>query len=173
LLAKLASQIKSPAKPQESAKGKLEKKPEPLKMKVGEISATGDIVFSFNRPVSINPAYFGIGRRLDEENDFYRQAIAGAFKIDYLPKTSGGTTTQMYGFNVTEFKDNQVITIQINFTDPLYVSADSESNSASSKDKIICSLDESIFYDDVANQPLPKNLLKAAKMPVPKQLPKA
>lgn len=79
----------------------------------------------------------------------------------------------MYGFNVTEFKDNQIITIQINFTDPLYVSADSESNSASSKDKLVCSLDESIFYDDVANQPLPKNLLKAVNMPVPKQLPKA
>lgn len=37
---------------------------EPLKMKVGEVTAMGDIVFAFNRPVSINPAYFGVGRLL-------------------------------------------------------------------------------------------------------------
>lgn len=69
------------------------------------------------------------------------QAIAGAFKIDYLPKENGEIETLMSGFNVTEFKDNQYIKIQLNFEDPLVVSAYSEEGTETSKDKICVSMD--------------------------------
>lgn len=69
------------------------------------------------------------------------QAIAGAFKIDYLPKENGEIETKMSGFNVTEFKDNQYINIRLNFEDPLVVSAYSEEGTGTKKDNIRFSMD--------------------------------
>ena len=97
--------------------------------------------------------------------------LHNAFKIEYNPKPAE-MQTQLLEFSVVDFKDSQEILIQLNFSEPLVVSYNADSNSPLSRDQIFVSLkDAEVFLDPRFNKPLSPTLLQNALLLVPKQEP--